>query len=487
MIDPNKHLATLARRDFLHHCGLGLGSIGLAALVAADSSLADDSTSPGPSRTRPNPLQPKPPHFPAKAKAVIQLFMAGGPSQLDLFDDKPKLKELSGQVVPKSYTDGKRFAFLKPNSKLLGTHRSFKRYGESGAVFSEALPHMSGIADDLSFIKTMHTDNFNHGPAKLLAQTGYQTFGHPTLGTWLLYGLGSVSQDLPGFVVLQSGPRGPRGGSYLWSNGFLSSTYQGVPLRSQGDPILNLGNPRGISSDRQQRAIKAVSKLNALRLAKTGDEEIAARTASYEMAFRMQSSAPDLIDISHESALTLKQYGVTPGQASFAFNCLLARRLVERGVRCVTLFHTEWDHHGGGENLEKHFDKVCAQVDQPTAALIQDLKQRGLYDETLVVWGGEFGRTPMGEVRSSTGRDHHIEAYTVALGGGGIKPGITVGETDELGFYPAEQSDRVHVHDLQATVLHQMGLDHLKLTHRFQGRDFRLTDVGGNVVRQITG
>jgi hypothetical protein len=346
---------------------------------------------------------------------------------------------------------------------------------------------MSGLADDLSFIKTMHTDNFNHGPAKLLAQTGYQTFGHPTLGTWLLYGLGSVSQDLPGFVVLQSGPRGPRGGSYLWSNGFLSSTYQGVPLRSQGDPILNLGNPRGISSDRQQRAIKAVSKLNTLRLAKTGDEEIAARTASYEMAFRMQSSAPDLIDISHESALTLKQYGVTPGQASFAFNCLLARRLVERGVRCVTLFHTEWDHHGGGENLEKHFDKVCAQVDQPTAALIQDLKQRGLYDETLVVWGGEFGRTPMGEVRSSTGRDHHIEAYTVALGGGGIKPGITVGETDELGFYPAEQSDRVHVHDLQATVLHQMGLDHLKLTHRFQGRDFRLTDVGGNVVRQITG
>lgn len=486
MIDPNTTLARLARRDFLHHCGLGLGSIGLTALMAADG-VAADSAKVGSTRSgSADPLQPKQPHFPAQAKAVIQLFMAGGPSQLDLFDDKPKLKELSGQVVPKSYTEGKRFAFLKPDSKLLGTHRSFQRYGESGAVFSEALPHMSGAADDLSFIKTMHTDNFNHGPAKLLAQTGYQTFGHPTVGTWLLYGLGSVSQNLPGFVVLQSGPRGPRGGSYLWSNGFLSSNYQGVPLRSQGDPILNLGNPRGISPDRQQRAIKTVSELNALRFAETGDHEIAARTASYEMAFRMQSSAPDLIDISQESAHTLQAYGVKPGQASFAFNCLLARRLVERGVRCVTLFHTEWDHHGGGENLKEHFDKTCGQVDQPTAALINDLKQRGMYDDTLVVWGGEFGRTPMGEVRASTGRDHHIEAYTVALGGGGIKPGVTVGETDELGFYPAEDSDRVHVHDLHATVLNQMGLDHLKLTHRFQGRDFRLTDVSGNVVQQIT-
>jgi len=483
----NTQLAQLARRDFLHHCGLGLGSIGLSALMAADGAMAANPSVEAGSSSPPHPLQPKPPHFPAKAKAVIQLFMAGGPSQLDLFDDKPKLKELSGQVVPKSYTNGKRFAFLKPDSKLLGTHRTFQRYGESGAVFSEALPHMAGIADDLSFIKTMHTDNFNHGPAKLLAQTGYHAFGQPTLGTWLLYGLGSVSEDLPGFVVLQAGPRGPRGGSYLWSNGFLSSTYQGVPLRSQGDPILNLGSPRGISRARQQRAIEAVSELNALRLAETGDREIAARTSSYEMAFRMQRSAPDLIDISQESAHTLAEYGVTPGQASFGFNCLLARRLVERGVRCVTLFHTEWDHHGGGENLKEHFDKICGQVDRPTAALVKDLKQRGMYDDTLIVWGGEFGRTPMGEVRESTGRDHHIEAYTVALGGGGIKPGITVGETDELGFYPAEQSQRVHVHDLHATVLHQMGLDHLQLTHRFQGRDFRLTDVGGKVVKQIVG
>ena len=476
---PFEQLLPLARRDFLLHCGFGLGSIALGWLMSRDGTLAAEN------RPGANPLRHKPSHFQPQAKAVIQLFMAGGPSQLELFDYKPKLQQLTDQVVPESYVAGKRFAFLKPNSKLLGTKRSFRRHGHSGAEVSAALPHIASVVDDVSFIKTMHTENFNHGPAKLLTQTGYQTFGFPTIGSWVLYGLGSECQDLPGFVVLQSGPRGPRGGSYLWSNGFLSSSFQGVPFRSAGDPILNLSNPQGISRSRQRRTVETISQLNAIHYDETGDDAIVARTASYEMAFRMQQSAPDLIDISDETPDTLAQYGIQEGQPSFAFNCLLARRLIERGVRFVTLFHTDWDHHGGGQNLEAHFDNICRQVDQPAAALVRDLKQRGMYDETLVVWGGEFGRTPMGEVRATTGRDHHIEAYTVWLGGGGIQPGRTVGSTDELGFYPTEESDRVHVHDLQATILQLLGLDHLKLTYRFQGRDFRLTDVGGKIVEPL--
>ena len=432
-----------------------------------------------------DPLAVRQPHYRPRAKSVIQLFMAGGPSQLELFDNKPELKKLHGELVPKSYIEGKRFAFLKPDAKLLGTKRKFKRYGESGLELSELLPHVGAIADEISLIKTMKTENFNHGPAKLLAQTGFQTFGFPTIGSWVLYGLGSESDNLPGFVVLQSGPRGPRGGSYLWSNGFLSSSFQGVPLRSQGDPILNLSSPAGIGRTRQGRVVDTIARLNALRRAETGDDEIAARTASYEMAFRMQQSAPDLIDISDESQRTLAQYGVESGEASFAFNCLLARRLVERGVRFVTLFHTDWDHHGGGDNLDGSLDKICKQVDQPTAALVRDLKQRGMLDETLVVWGGEFGRTPMGEVRGAVGRDHHIETYATWLAGGGIRPGHTIGVTDDLGFYPTEESDRVHVHDLHATILHLLGFDHLKLTHRFQGRDYRLTDVAGRVVERL--
>ena len=475
----NDYLYQLARRDLLRNCGLGLGGIALGALMERDGLLA------APKSGSVNPLAPKPPHFKPKAKAVIQLFMAGGPSQLELFDYKPKLKELSGQPIPQSYLEGKRFAFLKKNPKCLGTVRKFKRYGESGAEISELLPHLGTVADDIAIVRTMKTDVFNHGPAKLLTQTGSPRFGRPTIGSWVTYGLGSECEDLPGFVVLQSGPRGPRGGAYLWSNGFLSSVYQGVPLRSQGDPILNLNSPPGIGRERQHRAIDAVVKLNRERLAVTGDPEINTRIASYEMAERMQTSAPELIDLTGESAATLKAYGAKPGGSSFANNCLLTRRLVERGTRFVTLFHTEWDHHGGGENLEKFLDKTCRQIDQPCAALLNDLKQRGLLDETLVVWGGEFGRTPMGEVRSTIGRDHHIETYAVWLAGGGIKAGQTIGETDELGFYPTEQADRIHVHDLQATVLHLLGLDHLKLTHRFQGRDFRLTDVGGNIVKRL--
>lgn len=465
----------MVRRDFLYHCGLGLGSIALASMLSEESSAA-------PAR---DPLAPKPPHYVPKARRVVQLFMAGGPSQLELFDYKPKLQQLSGQPVPKSLVEGKRFAFLKPDARLLGTVRKFRRWGECGAEISELLPHIAGMADELAIIKTMHTDNFNHGPAKLLAQTGFQLFGHPSIGAWVLYGLGSESRDLPGYVVLLSGPRGPRGGAYLWSSGFLPTTYQGVPFRSQGAPILNLENPPGFAMPRQRRVVEAVARLNQLHYQAMEDDEIATRTAAYEMAFRMQMSAPALVDLSDEPPYVLRRYGVEPGQPSFAYNCLLARRLLERGVRFVTLFHTDWDHHGGAENLEGALENVCRQVDQPTAALLADLKERGLLEDTVVVWGGEFGRTPMGEQRQTLGRDHHIDAFTVWLAGGGIKGGVTVGETDELGFYPTESSESFHVHDLHATVLHLLGLDHTRLTFRFQGRDFRLTDVGGRLIEAV--
>ncbi len=471
-------LLPLARREFLGRWGLGVGAMALASLLQEDGLLAapDDTA---------NPLAPRAPHFAPKARAVIQLFMAGGPSQLELFDHKPKLQELSGQVVPQSYVEGKRFAFINQDAKLLGTKRKFARYGQSGTEISECLPHIAAHVDEIALIRTMHTDVFNHGPAKLLFSTGTPLFGRPSAGSWVTYGLGSQSRDLPGFVVLSSGPRGPRGGSYLWSNGFLSSVYQGVPLRSGGDAILNLANPPGISPRRQRRTLDAIGQLNRSRLEATGDDEIATRIAAYEMAYRMQTSAPELIDLSGETAETLALYGVEPGKPSFAANCLLARRLVERGVRYVTLFHTEWDHHGGGENLENNLDQVCRETDQPSAALITDLRRRGLLDETLIVWGGEFGRTPMGEERASIGRDHHIEAYTTWLAGGGVRGGQVIGETDELGFTATEDSERIHVHDLQATMLHLLGLDHLKLTYRFQGRDFRLTDVGGEVVKKL--
>lgn len=482
----------LARREFLNSAGLGLGAIALGSLLTRDGSLrgAGQGTAES-SETQPAasqaPARPRPHHRP-RAKAVIQLFMCGGPSQLELFDPKPRLNQLHGQVVPPSFTAGKRFAFIKPDATLLGCERTFRRHGESGIEVSSCLPETSGIVDDIALIRTMHTDNFNHGPAKLLTQTGYQTFGYPSAGAWALYGLGSECDNLPGYVVLQSGNRGPRGGAYLWSSGFLSSNYAGVPLRSQGEPILNLASPRGLGGDRQRRVVESVAQLNALHQEAIGDEEIAARTASYEMGFRMQASAPELIDVSDETAATLAAYGVEPGKPSFAYNCLLARRLVERGVRYITLFHTDWDMHGGGENLAEDLDQICRETDRPTAALVRDLKQTGLLDQTLVIWGGEFGRTPMGESRQNKiGRDHHIEAYSTWLAGAGVKPGVIHGETDELGFGPTESSDRVHVHDLQATMLHLLGLDHLRLNHRHQGRDFRLTDVGGNVLHSLLG
>jgi len=468
-------LAIPTRRELLRNSGLGLGSLALSTLFCRDA-LAE---------SRRSVFGARPGHHPARAKNVIFLFMAGGPSQLELFDYKPKLQELHGEVIPPSYVANKRFAFIKQDAKLLGTQRRFRRQGESGVEMSELLPHLHRVADELCIVKSMKTDIFNHGPAKLFVNSGSPQFsGKPSMGSWVTYGIGSEAEDLPGFVVLQSGPRGPRGGAALWGSGFLPTTHQGVPFRSGADPILNLSSPDGLPEGGQRQFVEAVNDLNRMRLRRTEDPEIETRIAAYEMAYRMQSSAPELMDLSREASDTLDLYGATPGKPSFANNCLLARRLVERGVRFVQLYHTDWDHHGNpGTDLGQALDNICLETDQGCAALISDLKQRGLLDETLVVWGGEFGRTPQGEPRDLIGRDHHIEAFTMWLAGGGIRTGQIVGRTDELGYYIEE--DPIHIHDLQATMLHLLGLDHERLTFRFQGRDFRLTDVAGHVVPRL--
>jgi len=480
-MDPRQnHLRDITRRHFFADCKVGLGSLALASLL-------DDALLPraeAAARVTAEPLATRPTHHAARAKSVIFLFMAGGPSQLELFDEKPKLRELDGQVIPPSYVANKRFAFIKQDAKLLGTRRTFRRYGESGLSMSTLLPHVGSIADDIALIRSMKTDVFNHGPAKLFVNTGSPRFGRPAMGAWVTYGIGSESRSLPGFVVLLSGPRGPRGGTPLWGSGFLPTTHQGVPFLNGADPILNLSSPAGFSTERQGNFVDAVKDLNSLRYEQVSDPEIVTRIAAYEMAYRMQSSAPELMDLSGETRQTLEMYGVDPAKPSFARNCLLARRLVEKGSRFVQLYHTDWDHHGNpGTNLGEPLDERCAEVDQASAALVKDLKQRGLLDDTLVIWGGEFGRTPQGEPRETLGRDHHIEAYSMWMAGGGVKRGIAIGQTDELGYYTVE--DPVHVHDLQATVLHLLGLDHKKLTYRFQGRDFRLTDVAGNVVESL--
>ncbi len=447
----------------------------LSQLMAADAA-------------RTQPATTKPPHFAPKAKSVIFLFMAGGPSQLELFEYKPQLTKLNGQPIPESFTKGKRFAFMDSShrSELLGTKSQFKQVGQSGAWIGHMLPHTATIVDDISIVRTCKTDLFNHAPAKFFMNTGSGLFGRPSMGAWITYGLGSECQDLPGFVVLQSGPRGPRGGAVLWGSGVLPTTYQGVPLRNQGDPIVNLSTPKSIDADKQRGVVDAVRTLNMKRLVETGDEEITTRINAYEMAYRMQSSAPELMDTSGEDQKTLDLYGIkNPKETSFARNCLLARRLVERGVRFVQLYDTNWDHHGGPtENLETHLPQKCADIDQACAALVKDLKQRGLLDSTIVVWGGEFGRTPMGEVRESTGRNHHIDAFTMWFAGGGFKAGTVYGETDEFGFGAIENP--VHVHDIHATLLHQLGLDHQRLSVRSQGLDFRLTGVDpARVVTEI--
>ncbi|HLU47103.1 MAG TPA: DUF1501 domain-containing protein, partial [Planctomycetota bacterium] len=465
------------RRYFFSRCGLGLGALALSTLLERDGLFASAGSSS-------QPFAPREPHHRPRAKNVIYLFMAGGPSQLELFDEKPVLRRFHGSTPPKEFMEGKRFAFLKPDATLLGPIREFGRYGNCGATLSDLLPHHRKIVDKVCFIRSMQTDVFNHGPAKIFMNTGSPQPGRPSMGSWVTYGIGSESRSLPGFVVLQSGPRGPRAGATLWSSGFLPTTYQGVPFRGRGDPILYLSNPAGFSREHQRGFIDAVRDLNRRRLDVTRDPEIETRIHAYEMAYRMQMSAPELVDLSHESTDTLELYGAEPGKPSYALNCLLARRLIERGVRFVQLYHTNWDHHGGpGERLDKDLERTARDVDQASAALVIDLERRGLLDDTLVIWGGEFGRTPMGEVRETVGRDHHIDAYTLWLAGAGVRPGLSYGASDELGLGVTENP--VHVHDLQATILWLLGFDHERLTYRFQGRDFRLTDVHGRVVHEI--
>jgi hypothetical protein len=468
----------VSRRWFLRDCGLGLGAMALTSLLGSTPAVASVNR-----LSAANPLVPRPPHFPGRARRVIYLFMGGAPSQLDLFDYKPSLRKYNGQPVPKEVVMGQKYAFIKPDAALFASEFKFARHGQSGAELSEALPHLAGVVDDIAIIKSMTTDAFNHAPGQVLMQTGSTQFGRPCFGAWTLYGLGSEAQNLPGFVVLNSAG-GLSGGAGLYGSGFLPTLYQGVPFRKTGDPVLFLSNPAGITASMQRRTLDLVKELNEQHLAAVGDPEITTRINSFEMAFRMQASAPELMDVSTESPETLKSYGVVPGQPSFAMNCLLARRLVERGVRFVQLFHEGWDHHSEVANGVRDQTK---KTDQASAALVRDLKQRGLLEDTLVIWGGEFGRTPMVEANADfgrkLGRDHHPQAFTMWLAGAGIKAGVTLGETDELGFHVTQ--DKVHVHDLHATLLHCLGFNHEKLTFRFQGRDYRLTDVQGEIVSKI--
>jgi hypothetical protein len=460
----------VSRRWFFEQCGVGVGAMALANLLV-ESGLADTP--------RLDPLAVKKPPLPAKAKNVIFLFMAGAPSHLELFDYKPQLAKFDGTLPPPELLKGYRAAFINPSSKLLGPKFKFEKFGQSGAEVSELLPHFSKIVDDVAIVKSMVTDAFNHAPGQLLMNTGTQQFGRPSMGAWVTYGLGNESKDLPAFVVFSSGKKGPSGGNSCWGSGFLPTVYQGVQFRGSGDPVLYLSNPRGIDGEVQRDSLDTIRSLNEMRQGVTGDPEIATRINSYEMAYRMQSSTPDLMDLSKEPQHVLDMYGVEPGKPSFAADCLLARRMVERGVRFVQLYHEAWDQH---DNLTKDIKINCKDTDQASAALVQDLKQRGLLDSTLVIWGGEFGRTPMVQ-GGSDGRDHHPNAFTMWLAGGGIKPGVTIGESDELGFNVID--DKVHVHDLHATVLKLLGFEHTEFTYKFQGRNFRLTDVAGNVVDKI--
>ncbi|MCX6590373.1 MAG: DUF1501 domain-containing protein [Acidobacteria bacterium] len=457
----------LSRRWFINECGVGMGALAFQQLMAAAT----------------DPLAPKQPHHKPKAKNVIFLFMAGAPSHLELFDYKPQLEKFSGTLPPADLLKGYRAAFINPNSTLLGPKFKFAPAGQNGTLISELLPHFKTVVDDVTIVKSMVTDAFNHAPGQLMMNTGAQIFGRPSIGAWTTYGLGSESKDLPAFVVFSTGKKGPSGGNSCWGSGFLPTVYQGVQFRSTGDPVLYLSNPEGVDNQLQRETLDTVSRLNKMRLDATGDPEIATRINSFEMAFRMQSSAPELMDLSKEPKSVLDMYGVEPGKPSFAATCLLSRRLVERGVRFVQIYHEAWDQHG---NLTKDIQANCKDTDQACAALVKDLKQRGMLDDTLVVWGGEFGRTPMvqgtpGE--KADGRDHHPNAFTMWLAGGGTKPGLVLGESDELGFNVTK--DKVHVHDLHGTIMHLLGFDHTKLTYRFQGRDFRLTDVHGSVVEKL--
>ena len=461
----------ITRRWFFQQCGVGLGAIALGQLFR-ESGWA------GPAAL--NPLLPKEPHFAAKAKRVIFLFMAGAPSHLELFDYKPALEKWNGKPPPEELVKGYRAAFINPNAALLGPKFKFAKHGQCGAELSELLPHLAEVVDDIAIVKSMHTDAFNHAPGQILMNTGTQQFGRPSVGAWTTYGLGTETQDLPAFVVFSTGAKGPSGGSSNWGAGFLPSVYQGVLFRSVGDPVLYLSNPKGVDQQMQRDSLDTIKRLNQKHLDVVGDPEIATRINSFELAYRMQLTAPELMDLSREPKHVLEMYGAEPGKGSFANSCLLARRLVERGVRFVEIFHEAWDQHG---NLKKDIAKNCEVTDKPCAALVKDLKERGMLDDTLVIWGGEFGRTPMVQGGGDDGRDHHPNCFTMWLAGGGVKRGVTIGESDEFGFNATQ--DKVHVHDLHATILHLLGFDHTKLTYRFQGRDFRLTDVSGEVVEKL--
>jgi uncharacterized protein (DUF1501 family) len=463
--------ALRTRRWFFKDCGVGLGMAALHSLMAGRTGAA----------TAPdlNPLAAKKPPFPAKAKRVIYLFQAGAPSHLELFDNKPELAKWDGKLPPADLLKGYRAAFINPSATLLGPKFKFARHGKSGQELSEVLPHLATVADEIAIVKSMHTDAFNHAPAQIMMNTGSQQFGRPSFGAWTTYGLGSVSSDLPAYVVFSTGSKGTSGGASNWGAGFLPSVHNGVLFRSGGDPVLYLSNPKGVDRAMQRDTLDAIKALNQERLGRVGDPEIATRINSFEMAYRMQASAPDLMDIAREPAHVLEAYGATPGRTTYASACLLARRMVERGVRFVQIFHEAWDQHG---DLTNGVKRNCGDTDRANAALIRDLKDRGLLDDTLVIWGGEFGRTPMVQ-GGNDGRDHHPNCFSMWFAGGGIRPGITLGESDDFGFNAT--TDTVHVHDFHATMLHLLGFNHEKLTYRFQGRDFRLTDVSGEVVKKL--
>ncbi len=474
-----QHCLDVTRRHFLRGCGVGLGKIALAGLLTdrlAGKAFAA-TINPAPS------LLPRQPHFTPKAKRVIHLFMAGAPSQLELFDNKPELARLEGKPLPPSVIGGQRYAFIRPDAAVLGPRFKFARHGKSGAEVSEMLPHLAKIVDDITLIRSVHTDQFNHAPAQIFFNTGFSQPGRPCIGSWALYGLGAETQNLPAFVVMSTGS-GLSGGSALWSSGFLPTVYSGVRLRNQGPPILNVNSPAGVDAQLQRDTLDVVGTLNRKRMTDASAPEVATRMASYEMAFRLQTSAPELMDLKGESRETLALYGCDPDKPSFARACLLARRMIERGVRFVNIYHEGWDAHS---DVAGNVKGNAATTDQASAALVTDLKQRGLLDDTLVVWGGEFGRTPMVEFNPALGRnlgrDHHPQAYTMWMAGGGIRAGLTYGATDDLGFHVVENP--VHVHDIQATLMHCLGFDHERLTYHHAGRDYRLTDVHGQVVKAI--
>ncbi len=479
MIRDRPLAEAVTRRHFFGECGVGVGKIALAALLS--DAFAPAGYSAG-AESR-DPLAPRAPHFAPKAKRVIHLFMAGAPSQLDLFDHKPALTRLEGKPLPPSVIGGQRYAFIRPDAAVLGPRFRFARHGRSGAELSEMLPHLAGVVDDICLIKSVHTDQFNHAPAQIFLNTGFSQPGRPSLGSWVTYGLGTEARDLPAFVVMSTGS-GISGGSANWSSGFLPTVYTGVRLRNQGDPILDVSSPPGVDPRLQRDSLDLIGALNRRRFHDSGDPEIETRIASYEMAYRLQTSAPELMDLRGEGRETLDLYGADPDKPSFARACLLARRMIERGVRFVNIYHEGWDAHS---DVTGNHKTNCAATDRASAALVKDLKRRGLLDDTLVIWGGEFGRTPMVETNPalgrSLGRDHHPQAFTMWMAGGGVKAGHTHGATDELGFHVSE--DPVHVHDLQATILHLLGFDHEALTFHHAGRDYRLTDVRGKVVKPL--